>query len=116
LINMYARWERSRNKSFLELLERNPKARVLDLGCGDGSFTLQIAHRIGSSDVTCVDINEMALKEARERGLKTLKHDLNTFPYPFSDQEFDVIVSNQVIEHLFYPIKFLREVEKCIGY
>jgi len=114
LINMYARWERSRNKSFLELLERNPKARVLDLGCGDGSFTLQIAHRIGSSDVTCVDINEMALKGARERGLKTVKHDLNAFPYPFSDQEFEVIVSNQVIEHLFYPIKFLREVYRIL--
>lgn len=37
------------------------------------------------------------------KGIDVIKHDLNDFPYPFGDNGFDVVVSNQVIEHLLYP-------------
>ena len=44
------------------------------------------------------------------RKIKVIKHDLNEFPYPFDDNTFDVVISNQVIEHLIYPVRFLKEV------
>lgn len=113
-LSLYKSWERSRNKRFLELLESNPEAKVLDLGCGDGSFTLKIAQKIDTEIITCVDINEKALEKAKKHGLRTIKHDLNTLPYPFKDEEFDVVVSNQVIEHLFYPLGFLKEIFRIL--
>jgi len=113
-LKLYNIWEYRRNKSFLELLEYNPKAKVIDLGCGNGNFTLKVKEKIGSISVYGVDIHEPSLREASKKGIKVVKHDLNIFPYPFDSNEFDVIVSNQVIEHLYYPVKFLKEIYRIL--
>src|SRR3989339_370399 len=39
-------------------------------------------------------------------------HDLNKFPYPFSDNEFDGIYLDHVIEHLNDPISVLQELHR----
>jgi SAM-dependent methyltransferase len=96
------------------MLERDPKARVLDLGCGDGELTARVAAAVGTKEVYGVDVNEESLEKAKARGIITVKHDLNKFPYPFETNTFDVVVSNQVIEHLYYPIRFLREVYRIL--
>ncbi len=85
------------------MLEPNPEAVMLDLGCGDSSFTTKAASKIRAKEVVEVDVDDEALEKARRRGIRTVKHDLNIFPYPFEDNAFDVIVSNQVIEHLWFP-------------
>lgn len=114
LLKLYSRWESSRNSGFLDLLYYNPRASILDLGCGDGRFTIEIAEAIGSKNVFCIEIDEKAIVDASRRGIKVVKHDLNCFPYPFDSEGIDVIVSNQVIEHLYYPIKFLKEVYRIL--
>jgi len=37
-------------------------------------------------------------------------HDLNVFPYPFSDNQFSEVVSDHVIEHLENPLRVLQEI------
>lgn len=37
-------------------------------------------------------------------------HDLTKFPYPFNDNEIDIIWMDQVLEHLPNPIKVLEEI------
>lgn len=39
-------------------------------------------------------------------------HDLNVFPYPFTDNEFDYIGADNVIEHIDSVIKVLEELHK----
>ena len=114
LLDMYSKWKLYRNRSFLELLENNSSAKVLDLGCGDGRFTLKARERIGTKRVYGVDIYDPSIERAKSRGIHVIKWDLNEFPYPFKDNEFDVVLSNQVIEHLFYPVKFMREVFRLL--
>jgi len=114
MLNVYLNWKKSQNIKFLSLLEFNPNAKVIDLGCGDGEFTLRIKSKIGASEVYGVDIYEPSIEKARMKGIKVIKHDLNEFPYPFDDNTFDVVVSNQVIEHLIYPVRFLREVYRIL--
>ena len=113
-LKIYFSWEKSRDKKFLELLEPNPYAKVIDLGCGNGEFTLKIKDKIGCNKIFGVDIYEPSVKKAKSRGIEVIKHDLNVFPYPFEDGSFDVVVSNQVIEHLFYPVKFLKEIYRIL--
>lgn len=36
-------------------------------------------------------------------------HNLNKFPYPFKDNEFDEVLLNQVLEHLDNPVKVMKE-------
>lgn len=37
-------------------------------------------------------------------------HDLNKFPYPFKDNEFDLIESDHVLEHLENPFEVMKEL------
>lgn len=52
----------------LELLALQPGERVLDIGCGAGATSLEIARRVGASGrVVGVDISQQLLTLARER-------------------------------------------------
>jgi len=68
--------------------------KILDLGCGkrkrEGAIGIDI------SEDTDADI----------------VHDLNVFPYPFSDSEFDYVYADNIIEHLDNVVKVLEELHR----
>ena len=39
-------------------------------------------------------------------------HNLNKFPYPFKEDEFDITLISHTLEHLDYPERVLKEVVK----
>ena len=39
-------------------------------------------------------------------------HDLNVFPYPFNDDEFDLIEADHVLEHLDDPFRVMKEIHR----
>lgn len=41
-------------------------------------------------------------------------HDLNVFPYPFSDNSFDVIEASHVLEHLDRPFLVMKELHRIL--
>lgn len=41
-------------------------------------------------------------------------HDLNTFPYPFPDNEFDVVSADHIIEHLENPFSVMEELHRIL--
>ena len=57
------------NNGFLQLLDRlgelNPQARVLDIGCGAGRFTVAVARRC--KEALGVDLSEAMISEAQKR-------------------------------------------------
>lgn len=71
--------------------------RLLDLGCADGETTLKYAPRGGL--VYGLEYDHEAARKASEIQIRTVRADLNR-PLPFEDSSFDVVTSNQVIEHL----------------
>lgn len=110
----YDKWYSKNIEKFLNLLDYSPTASILDLGSGDGRFTVEIRKKTGSADITCVEIYEPFINKLKELGFKVVKWDLNKFPYPFEDNSFDVITSNRVIEHLFFPVRFMLEVHRIL--
>ena len=72
----------------------NPK--VLDVGCG----TDKVQGAIG------IDIVDLPGAD--------LVHDLNEFPWPFNDEEFDVIYMNDIIEYLNNTIKVMEECYRLL--
>jgi SAM-dependent methyltransferase len=113
LTNLYNKWENERNLQFLKMLDYNPEAKVIDLGCGNGDFTLKIKEKINCKEITGVDIWDNALKEASKKNIITKKINVDE-NLDFSDCSFDVVVSNQVLEHLFFPSKFIRGVYRIL--
>jgi tRNA G46 methylase TrmB len=66
-------------KVFLNFLReiKNNNPKLLDLGCGDGGFTLKIAEAIGSSRIYGIEINERAAENAIKKGMLVKVSDLN---------------------------------------
>lgn len=95
-----------------ELLSRQPS--YLDIGCGDGSLTMKVANIIGASKVYGVDVDEEALAKAAEKGIITLKCNLDEGPLPFNNDSFDLVTAFEVIEHLNNPRHVLREAFRVL--
>ena len=89
-------------RAVLKLLKKhNVKAcRYLDLGCGDGNFTLEIANLVEAREIVGVDISEQALSLAQRKDVKTFKVDLENGPLPYPDNYFDLVTAIEVVEHL----------------
>ena len=66
-LQIYYKWEKSRDEDFIKLLEFNSNAKVLDIGCGNGNFTLKVKNKIGSSKVYGIEIYDPFIKEAEKK-------------------------------------------------
>ena len=98
----------------LSLLEVNSQAKVLDIGCGDGSFTRMIADRSGSSHILGMEINQELARQAYEiNHIDAVIADASK-KLPFSDRTFDLVVANQLIEHLSDTDMFVKEVYRIL--
>jgi len=113
LIKIYNKWETKRDEQILSLLNHNPDAIAVDLGCGDGEFSLKAKKQIGCKEMYGVEVWDDAIKKSSEKGLNVIKSDLNE-KLPFDSEFFDIVISNQVLEHLLYPIGFMEEIKRIL--
>lgn len=86
--------------------------KLLDVGCGVGVLGKVIKDRF-NSDVYGMDISDVAVSKARENGVKAKVAYIEN-PWPFKQQSFDIVVSQQVIEHLVNPDYFLQQARKML--
>ncbi len=104
----------------LELLEQAKSSnvdrlRVLDLGCGNGSLTQEIARH--GYEVIGVEESASGIEAAREQnlqGCQFLQGSVYNLPYAQLGEPFDAIVAVEVIEHLLYPRELIRSAQKCL--
>jgi len=90
-------------------IERAGSGSVLDLGCGSGYGTAEIAAGVGRA--TGVD-RVAPLPASRRAGTRFVRADLNAMP--LAPHSFDLIVSFQVIEHLGDPTVYLSAISRTL--
>lgn len=90
-------------ESLLRIGIRNPK--IIDLGCGTGWLASMLGH-IGPT--VGVELSEVAVEEASKRHphVKFVQADILDWDPPRG--EFDVVVSQEVIEHIEEQMRYLE--------
>jgi 2-polyprenyl-3-methyl-5-hydroxy-6-metoxy-1,4-benzoquinol methylase len=93
--------------------------RVLDLGCGNGAITASLSQ--AGFDVVGCDPSEEGIVVARRAFSRLPFHVLSVYDEPsrLGASDFDVVVSTEVIEHLFLPRflpRFASRVLRQSGY
>ena len=88
---------------------------VLDVGCGPGTITVDLASRIGPGTVVGVDSSSDVLDEARHAAgdlsnVRFESGDVYSLSHP--DDSFDVVHAHQVLQHLSDPVAALREMRR----
>lgn len=100
-------------KNILALLDPQSHARLLDMGCDDGTWTTTFAKKVGTQNITGIDIVESRLSVAKSKGLSIIHANLdNRIPL---DGGFDVIHANQVIEHVSSVDHFAQEIFRLLN-
>jgi ubiquinone/menaquinone biosynthesis C-methylase UbiE len=91
-----------------------PGDRALDIGCGTGEFTAELA--AAGANVVGIDVAEAALRRARTR------HPALDFriaeidgTLPLRDNEFDLVWASEVIEHVADTARWLSEVRRVLA-
>jgi SAM-dependent methyltransferase len=94
--------------------EARPRDRALDLGCGDGTLTAELARTTALA--IGAEVAQAAITRAARRHPE-LRFELIPIdgPLPFADNEFDLVWSSEVIEHVADTARWLSEVRRVLA-
>ena len=96
---------------WIDVLKLVEFSNLLDVGCGNGVFSANLKKTV-DCHLTGVDGNEYALKEALINGFDEthIVEDLCKNRLPFNSESFDMVVCKDVLEHLIFPDKLVKEI------
>jgi SAM-dependent methyltransferase len=97
-----------------------PGMSVLDVGCGPGTITVDLAALVAPGRVTAVELTDAALDLARaeaqarnQSNISFVTSDVHALDLP--DHTFDVVHAHQVLQHVADPVQALRELRRvCV--
>ena len=94
-----------------------PGSSVLDIGCGPGTITADLAERVAPGTVLAADesagVLDVARAEIQRRKLSNVTFataDAHRLDYP--DDAFDVVHAHQVLQHVPDPVRALGEMRR----
>jgi len=111
------RWRTAENSAAYLLAALAPGMSLLDVGCGPGTITADLAARVAPGPTVGIDREEAPLAAARataaERGLATVRFARgDAYRLDFPDESFDVVHAHQVLQHLTDPVAALGEMRR----
>jgi len=90
----------------------NSDSKVLDVGCAMGGF-LDYLHKHGLNNLYGIDLIEDYVSYAKKKGDYNIKLG-SAESIPFDDNSFDLLIMDQVMEHLVEPMKAFREAKRVL--
>lgn len=109
------RWRTAENSAGYLLAHLTRDMTLLDIGCGPGTITADLAGRVAR--VTASEVTEQALELARaEVAARNVANvdfavaDVHALDFP--DDSFDVVHAHQVLQHVGDPVQALREMRR----
>jgi SAM-dependent methyltransferase len=108
------RWRTAANSAAYLLPHLVPGMRLLDVGCGPGTITADLADLVAPGVVTAAEISPEALDLARSAiGRSNVEYAIaDAHALPFDDGTFDVVHAHQVLQHLADPVAALAEMRR----
>jgi len=113
------RWRTAASSAAYLIPHLAPGARVLDIGSGPGTITLDIARLVVPGSVIGVDVSLEAVAEANglavDNGLTNVSFTAgNAYALDFENDSFDVVHAHQVLHHLADPVAALQEARRVL--
>jgi SAM-dependent methyltransferase len=111
------RWRTAENSAAYLLESLEPGLDLLDVGCGPGNITVDLANRVSPGRTVGIDaaatIVDDARESARAQGATGVEFEVaDVCDLPFANETFDVVHAHQVLQHLSDPVAALREMRR----
>ena len=110
------RWRTAENSAGYLLPHLRPGLDLLDVGCGPGSLTADLAVRVAPGRVIGIDSAAAPLAEARAAAARAgVQVDVrvgDAYAIDLPDDSMDVVHAHQVLQHVSDPVAVLREMAR----
>src|SRR4051794_10106024 len=113
------RWRTAENSAGYLLGELRPGLELLDLGCGPGTITVDLAARVAPGRVLGIEVDDAIVASAAETvaaaGASNVSVEVgDAYALDVPDSSFDVVHMHQVLQHLTDPVAALREARRVL--
>ncbi len=112
-------WRTAQNSAAFLLPRLFAGASLLDVGCGPGTISADLARLVTPGHVQAIDLSPSVIDTARiihgEKGLTNLTFSVgDVYDLSFEDECFDFVYAHQVLQHLSDPVAALREARRVL--
>lgn len=112
-------WRTADNSAAYLVPHLRPGLTLLDVGCGPGTITTDLAQLVAPGMVVGMDAAAEVLAQAEDHarglGLTNVRFEVgNLFALKYEDLSFDVIHAHQVLQHLTDPVSALAEMRRVL--
>jgi SAM-dependent methyltransferase len=116
-------WRTAENSAAYLLPSLRPGLSVLDVGCGPGTITADLALLVAPGEVVGIDASSEVVAQAAAAvgpgsgsGLSNLRFEVgDLFALEYPDASFDVIHLHQVLQHLSDPVEALVALRRVLA-
>ncbi|MFN7985514.1 MAG: methyltransferase domain-containing protein [Vicinamibacterales bacterium] len=111
-------WRTAENSAAYLLPHLKPGMSLLDVGCGPGTITIDLARRLSPGRVVGLDRSADVVSQARASAVAAnvaiAFQTGDVYALDFSDASFDVVHAHQVLQHLGEPVRALLEMRRVL--
>jgi ubiquinone/menaquinone biosynthesis C-methylase UbiE len=108
------RWRTVENSAAYLLPHLRPGLRLLDVGCGPGTITADLATRLAPGTVLGIDASAEVIDAARRDHPDVTFSVADVYDLGLEDASWDVVHAHQVLQHLADPVAALREMRRVV--
>jgi len=88
----------------------NSEDKVLDIGCGNGALTFEVAKK--AKKVVGIDLDKKNIKIAKKKyWAPNIEYLVGDATKDLPNQKFDVIILSNVLEHIKNRVEFLQKIK-----
>ncbi len=112
------RWRTAANSAAHLRPSLKPGQSLLDIGCGPGTITADLARLVAPGLTVGLDASQEIIEQARASATtaRNLSFQVgDAYSLPFADGSFDVVHAHQVLQHLTDPVAALREWRRVVA-
>jgi SAM-dependent methyltransferase len=112
-------WRTAENSAGYLLPHLRPGLSLLDVGCGPGTITADLARHVAPGQVIGLDASGEVVAQAcalvAESGAANVRFEVgDLFALKYDDDAFDVVHAHQVLQHLVDPVAALVELRRVL--
>jgi methionine biosynthesis protein MetW len=99
-------------------LKKSGTLKILDVGCGKGFDLINIQKTLEEKNINSelygMEIFDEYVQESEKQGIEVASINIETELFPYTDEYFDIVVINQVLEHVKEFFWIVTEINRVL--